>query len=727
MLNQKNYQWVEFVKNTPCQSEGEVADYYQRAGGLLTLLYFLQGTDIHLENIIACGGHPMIIDTECLFNHTEFGLYSVLNSGLVPMMVYFGTGKKPADGSALGAQGVQESGNSVWRWVNEGSDALELVRVSGKLKADGNQPLLDGTKVTPENYQKELIEGFERMGNWLLSLQHLLPEVHPFSGFKHQTVRIIPRSTESYKRMLENSFVPEALQSEEKRQEIIRNYLEEFYLNLRLSDEHQEKFIEEEAKAILQMDIPLTHAVTTSNSLWVNGHEAVPEFYETTPYDFILERAYTMTQEDLNAQVRILESTLAARYMNHSGGTKRVTEEGATKTTQNSREEALAIARQIVDAGWEQKGRLQWNCFQSEDQGKYAFHTLDHSLYAGGLGIALFLNQVDQCTGESTYGSVVAGLLDHEVQQALQNKPPYRLMPLSMSGGVAGLIYVLSRVDALRYSQVILELVDGWNTETLELDESLDQIGGTAGALSILCEVYKQIPEAAIKRKIEMCADFLLSQSTADPQSGGIYWHNIRQFERPLTGLSHGSAGMGIALLKAWKATGVERYKEACYLAVQWEDEWFSQDQGNWRDLRKVEGKFATSWCHGAPGIGLARLHAWQLTGDSYWLKRMDQAIRTTLDFAETGIDFYCCGRFGRLDFLLEAAQLLDDKQLEAEVTKRLDEARIKRLEDGCYQTYDLADIHLENPSLFRGLSGIGYVFLRHAFPGKVQPFGLLI
>ncbi len=72
VLNRGEYGWVEFVKAQTCHSSEEVERFYERQGGYLALLYALQATDFHFENLIASGEHPVLIDLESLF-HPQAG------------------------------------------------------------------------------------------------------------------------------------------------------------------------------------------------------------------------------------------------------------------------------------------------------------------------------------------------------------------------------------------------------------------------------------------------------------------------------------------------------------------------------------------------------------------------------------------------------------------------------------------------------------------------------
>src|SRR5262249_35989067 len=62
ILDRGTHGWVEFVAAHGCTSTEEVRRFYERQGGYLALLYALEATDFHYENLIAAGEHPVLID-----------------------------------------------------------------------------------------------------------------------------------------------------------------------------------------------------------------------------------------------------------------------------------------------------------------------------------------------------------------------------------------------------------------------------------------------------------------------------------------------------------------------------------------------------------------------------------------------------------------------------------------------------------------------------------------
>ena len=68
VLERGSHGWVEFVPANGCTTPEEVQRFYQRQGGYLAILYALEATDFHFENLIASGEHPVLIDLESLFH-----------------------------------------------------------------------------------------------------------------------------------------------------------------------------------------------------------------------------------------------------------------------------------------------------------------------------------------------------------------------------------------------------------------------------------------------------------------------------------------------------------------------------------------------------------------------------------------------------------------------------------------------------------------------------------
>ena len=178
-----------------------------------------------------------------------------------------------------------------------------------------------------------------------------------------------------------------------------------------------------------------------------------------------------------------------------------------------------------------------------------------------------------------------------------------------------------------------------------------------------------------------------------------------------------------MALQRLSQATGDERMAAAAAEARAFERALYDPDQRNWPDLRenaRVDGRpaFSVAWCHGAPGIGLSRLHGG--ADGSACAGEVEAALDATRRFGIQGPDYLCCGTMGRIDWLLEAgvrtgqAALVDEAVAASVQLCRRAEAA------GGFRLLANAPADDAKPGFFRGSSGIGYSLLRCADPGTL-------
>jgi lantibiotic modifying enzyme len=196
----------------------------------------------------------------------------------------------------------------------------------------------------------------------------------------------------------------------------------------------------------------------------------------------------------------------------------------------------------------------------------------------------------------------------------------------------------------------------------------------------------------------------------------GIGWSIEGAITRPLTGFSHGTAGIAWALLELAALTGEEHFRKAALDAIAYERDLFSPEAGNWPHLADNDS-FWVTWCHGAPGIGLARLCSLRYLDDANTRTEIDVALQTTLAQGFGTNHSLCHGDLGNLELILQASQTLEDRQWQV---------RVEQIAAGILESIDqhgwLCGVPLQvaTPDLMNGLAGIGYGLLRLAEPARV-------
>ena len=255
-------------------------------------------------------------------------------------------------------------------------------------------------------------------------------------------------------------------------------------------------------------------------------------------------------------------------------------------------------------------------------------------------------------------------------------------------------------------------------------------MSGLAGSLTGFLALARMFGEPLYLNRAADCADQILAR--ARRHDDALCWPSTLIAGAPaLLGLSHGASGIAVALLEAAHATGEARFKQAAARGFEYERLLFDTDARNWPDLRNLspspssERSFATYWCHGAPGVALARIRALELgraeTAHSeaqIALQTTRAAVRTALQVGQSNFSL-CHGVCGNAEVLMEGRRWLSAEGADGEGR----EWPAQVAESGV-RFYGASAAHWpcgthggSTPSLFLGLAGIGHFYLRAAHP----------
>ena len=284
----------------------------------------------------------------------------------------------------------------------------------------------------------------------------------------------------------------------------------------------------------------------------------------------------------------------------------------------------------------------------------------------------------------------------------------------------------LGRPDLLADAEAIVDVLPG----LIDDDQAFDVIDGAAGCIGGLLALHACNPSRGTLAAAVRCGEHLINHARAMPQ--GVGW--IRNgASAPLAGFAHGAAGIAWALLHLAARTGDGRFRAAAVAAVAYERSLFSPEARNWADMRPSrtsaaagpngQGLFMTAWCHGASGIGLARLHTLAHLDDVEVRAEIEAALATTVARGSAGSHCLCHGELGHLELLWQASQVLGDPRWSA----ALDARAASAVHDVLNHRYVCGSpTGVETPGLMAGLAGIGYGLLRLAQPARVPSVLLL-
>ncbi|HWW61591.1 MAG TPA: lanthionine synthetase LanC family protein, partial [Thermoanaerobaculia bacterium] len=250
---------------------------------------------------------------------------------------------------------------------------------------------------------------------------------------------------------------------------------------------------------------------------------------------------------------------------------------------------------------------------------------------------------------------------------------------------------------------------------------SLDIIGGAAGTITAFVALHRRTNHAWLIEEATRLARVLID--TANKDGDAWSWTTMPPMgsgpQPDLTGYSHGAAGIALALLELHDVTHDAALLDAANHALRYERRSFDAQQQNWPDFRSSTPErrvCGLAWCHGAPGIGLSRLRAYQLTGDATMRAEAETAIHTTyapLNTPTMQESFSLChGLAGNAELFLVAAEVLRDARYRgaAELVARRGMEAYARPRNPWPCGVNGGG---EAPGMMLGLAGIGWFYLR--------------
>jgi type 2 lantibiotic biosynthesis protein LanM len=552
----------------------------------------------------------------------------------------------------------------------------------------------------------------------------LLSDHGPLARFAEDEVRVIFRPTYIYSLLLREGFHPDVLRNALDRDQLFdRLWTAVEYAPLLA------KVSPAEHLDLHHGDIPLFTTRPNSQDLWSSSHERITDFFDEPGIVPVRRRIQQLSDQDCARQLWFTRASLAT--LSKAGdGTRRRAYRPAEPTEPADHHRLISAARKVGDRLEELalrgEGDISWIGLVMVNPQEWSLVPLGLDLYDGLPGIALYLAYLGEITREDRYTGLAQAVL--ATSRRMSERDPTSIMSIGGFGGWGGMIYALAHLSILwRQPQFVAEaeaIVERLPA-LIERDVHFDMIAGAAGCISSLLALHHIAPSDRTLATAVRCGDHLLAH--AQRLSKGLGWIPEGVASKPLTGFSHGGAGIAWALLELAAATGERRFRAAALGAIEYERSLFSPADGNWPDLRvsedststtsRAKASFAMSWCHGAPGIGLGRLLSLGHVDDPQIRAEINAALETTLGRGFGSNHSLCHGDLGNLELLQLAGLKLGEPRWRAEAA-RLAAIILENIEQNGWLCGN--PLGVESPGLMTGLAGIGYELLRLAEPDRV-------
>lgn len=743
------YGWAEYVDHRYCDGDEELRIFYRNLGHWLAVMRLLSGSDLHFENVVACGPVPVVVDCETLFTPQppipESGYGKAVDAAMSRIgQSVLRTGMLPGRGALLGWRGVDASAAAALPGqqpalmvpvvVNHGTDEAKVEKVPMRQKGERNLP-------SPEpdlyRYWRHVVDGFTDLTERIRELDRAGRLEPMLAGFADCPIRVVVRDTATYGELARMLWHPASLHEPEPALERARQLLIRQGKNRGSAAPDDPAVVDAELAELLVGDVPVFVTAPRSGELTGPGGTRWG-----APEDLVASALDRWRNGDPNLDRQVVSASLVAAYLNDTegiaaaaaGAQDKPVPPGPRPGNLDERRRALAatlVARLIATAIRGDDGTATWVA-PTLDVSGYAVRPLGSDLYTGlgGVAVALAAYQAEVAAGRADPVPGAADLLSDVVHTMMRfdEQDARHLAETEAAGirprpqppgaylGIASRIWswlllhrlgVLDRSDAVRLASALADRM----SEPIAADQHLDLLGGMAGAIVPLLRLAEWTGES---RFSAMAGDVgRRLRELARLADGRARWPN-EGFPDGGGGLSHGSTGIGWALARLAEVTGDTSYRELADAAFAFEETLYDASVGAWYDARSVGwGIPPRAWCNGCVGIGLCAVD--QLARDTRddaqarWRDVLSRAVRATWEGAFEENYTVCHGDLGAWELMEHALTLetapdgLTRDDLLARVLTNVE----------AYGPQNQSDQDVFVPGMLTGAAGVVYQLLR--------------
>lgn len=740
---------AEFIDATPPRDSEALRRFYRNAGRLLAVLFVLGESDAHLENLIACDDQLVPIDAETLLGaRVREGLpaadartdttppppddarfwqidESVMRVGLLPSWRLVGPRRTPLDVSVLGAGATPPRSNLHRGWRDLNTDAMLRQPAPAPETIPACVP--GGINRTAEHVD-EIVAGLsDELARIVAAREDWLGPTGHLERGRGRRGRIVLRNTRVYAILREGLVTADALR-DEAAQGLAIEPLARAWLHLG-DPETIWAFLRSEIEQLATLDLPMFDHRIGETALDLGSGRLLEGLLDHDGLSIARARLASLTPELVDFQRRLARGSLRSRFMSDPRDLEMLDEAAIDEGPKGSLAETpevehldVAVAtRRILDevvaaALDDGQGTPRWlGVDLIGDTARHGFGILNASLYGGTAGIALALAAGER--GDLANRAVAALIELARAEMGLRRRW-WRDQSLGLAGAGGQLLTLAllaerSPDSSTEYRCALDALIEALDGERIRHEHTADVLGGLAGLLGALIRIETpkslELALAAADRILELQTPYG-AWATAQGEL--------------LAGFSHGASGIvavlgGVApLVSALGDRNACRLRDAIRRGIDFETTLFDPHEGNWRDRRAGRSGTMTSWCHGAPGVALARMALGELLTDAHedeitrWRVEAEIALDTTARTRRRSRSL-CCGAPGRAVILA-----LGGRHDEARRTLAVAVAGHQRL--------DGSQVSEERPGLFTGTAGLALAGLDIELATAVLSAGVL-
>lgn len=708
ILNFDSYVFEEYIVGASAEKESEIHNYYKRFGQIVSIMHILRGTDFHMENIIASGEFPYLVDLETIVQHSiayNIGetapilarkslAESVSKTAFLPdnnFKIDFNQ-NQGIDLSGLNGQ-EQKLPHKVSGVVNTNTDEMKFDMVEVTLPGSSNIPYLNNKPVNYKNYIQDIKSGFEDACKFFIEYKEELLSKGILDTFKNSRTRVILRNTAQYGTILNSCYHPDYLRDAIEFEQVLENIWSVLFEN--------KQPVRSEYKDLLNGDIPIFFVYNNSKDLIDSYGGSYINYFETSGYDKMIQHLVNFNEAEMDKQLSIM-SVLLGEYKDNIHKESKFTtsplrnildsEKVETSITEKLLEEAKILGDSLLDHAFlsEDKQSISWLTVNPKNDSE--INIISGDFYNGLSGVLLFFHYLGKETSDTKYKEITK-IIINSAQKMLEVSDDS-----SCFSGKTSLLYplyiLMKDTNEVYYKEMFQKVI---NTLDKELETlPIDWIGGNTSALQIIINLFEHTKDPQYMMLALKLGDAIVT--------------NLNNNNSLLGGFGHGASSIALVLLRLGETFGIKKYIDKGKEVLEYDRSLASSN--GWLDIRDGgEKTLKHNWCHGTEGIGLSRI----LLRGYYEDDLINTEIKKSIEIVKQNNlktnDGLCHGNLGTTELFLTYYEKTGDELYLHYAQKIAIEIISHKKGNNDYNVNSIKGF--PNLSLFNGLAGVGYQLLR--------------
>lgn len=500
LVPRNGYGWVEYLQYQPCTTEDQVSRFYQRQGAYLAVLYILYASDIHHENVMAIGEHPVIIDLESLFHPFVFGttkkypidnlikkklMDSVKYSQMLPQRHKI----SGADAGGLGTPDHQAVAD-VLHLQQDSDGELSYIRAEYTGVSGHHRPRLNGQDVDTTLYLKDILQGFQSAYKTILNnRQELLDPNGPLAQFNHDKVRVVIRDSKAYSLILRQAKNPRQVGDHSAYQQ-----------NLQLLEIETKKkpelnrLLAHEYSDLRTLDIPIFTTTPTARHLWSSQGQIIPNYLNETGLSLAQNVIKRLGPQDFQQQQWFIQASFASLLdgLDHPHMPRYELPQTASSQADLLQKTIQEICQRLEDNLLEADAEIAWVGLNFHENKYWDINATSVPLFDGLTGIVLFYAYLASITHDPKHVDIAQKGASTIIRWIKDPQAPVE----SLGGfdGLGGILHLFAHLIALwpdpsylEHATLLVKVIQ----ERLADEQDLGMQSGLAGCLLALLNVYQ--------------------------------------------------------------------------------------------------------------------------------------------------------------------------------------------------------------------------------------------